>query len=565
MFRIPAGLPALLKEGTRHYQGQEEAVFRNIDAAKKLAEIVKTCYGPTAMSKLVNNFLNKRFLTSDVATIVTELEVQHPAAKVLVLAAQMQASEFGDGTNFVILFAAELLNGAAQLMNSGIHISSILQGYEMALQKCLDIMENQVSHRIAQMTDRQEFVKVCLPIVATKIKKIDVPFVELLVDSCLSVMPSNPLEFNTDNIRVAKVIGGSLSQSFLVNGMVLHREPKTCAREKQNCKVCVLANALEASNTEGTATVLINTPDQLLNFSRTEENEMEALIKGYHDAGVKALIVGGHVNPLALHYLDKYDMLAVATPSKFDIKRFCRTLRVPALQRMAPPMAEEIGVAEFIGVQEYGSQIYTVVRGKDTKLSTIVLRGATRTILDEVERAIDDVVSLFKACTKDPRFVTGAAACEFELSQAISTYAATLSGLEQYAAEKFAHCLQTFGKLLADNAGQNAMETVAQLQSAHKNGKKEVGVDISKMTGILIRDATKEIPPTSLDDASAYVDLTFPVFDHYMTKRWGLRLAVDAALTVLKVDQIIMSKPAGGPKMPDRGNWDAADENVPME
>eukprot|EP01055_Gregarina_sp_Pseudo9_P005825 Gregarina_sp_Pseudo_9__5824@NODE_890_length_2090_cov_25_027304_g836_i0_p1_GENE_NODE_890_length_2090_cov_25_027304_g836_i0NODE_890_length_2090_cov_25_027304_g836_i0_p1_ORF_typecomplete_len565_score179_26Cpn60_TCP1/PF00118_24/2_4e120_NODE_890_length_2090_cov_25_027304_g836_i02411935 len=564
MFRT-AGLPALLKEGTRHYQGQEEAVYRNIDAAKKLAEIVKSCYGPTAMSKLVNNFLDKRFLTCDVATIVSELEVQHPAAKVLVLAAQMQASEFGDGTNFVILFAAELLHGAAQLMGSGIHLSAVIQGYDLALQKALEVFEGQTSYRLPQMTNKQELVKVCMPVIATKLKKTDLAFVELLVESCLSVMPENPLEFNTDNIRVAKVVGGSLSQSFLVNGMVLHREPKTAAREKKECKVCVLANALEASNTEGTATVLINTPEELMNFSKTEESEMETLIKGFHDAGVEALIVGGHINPLALHYLDKYDMFAVATPSKFDIKRFCRTLRVPALQRMAPPMAEEVGVAEFIGVQEYGSQIYTVVRGKDTKVSTVVLRGPTRTILEEVERAIDDVVSLVKASTKDPRFVAGAAAMEYEVAQAVLNYASTLSGLEQYAVEKFGTALQVFGKILAENAGQNAMETMAQLQSAHKTGKKEVGVDISKMTGVVTRDATKEIPASSLDDASAYSDLTFPVYDHYMTKRWGLRLAVDAALTVLRVDQIIMSKPAGGPKMPDRGNWDAQDEKQPMD
>lgn len=565
MFRIPAGLPALLKEGSRHYQGPEEAVYRNIDAAKKLAEIVKTCYGPTAMSKLVNNFINKRFLTSDVATIVSELEVTHPAAKVIVLAAQMQASEFGDGTNFVILFAAELLHDAAQLMTSGIHLSAVVQGYDLALQKALDLLEGQVSYRLPQITNRQELVKLCLPVISTKLKKLDIAFAELLVDSCLSIMPENPLEFNTDNIRVTKVIGGSLNQSFLVNGMVLHREPKSACREKKNCKVCVLANALESSNTEGTATVLINSPEQLMNFSKSEEAEMESIIKGFHDAGVGALIVGGHINPLALHYLDKYDIFAVGTPSKFDIKRFCRTLRVPALQRMSPPMAEEIGLAEFIGVQEYGSEIYTVVRGKDTKVSTVVLRGPTRTILEEVERAIDDVVSLVKACTKDPRFVTGASAFEAELAQSILSYASSLSGLEQYAVEKFGNALQSFCKVLAENAGQNAMEAVAQIQSAHKAGKKDYGVDITKMTGTLIRDATKEIPASSLDDASAYTDLTFPVYDHYMTKRWGLRLAVDAALTILKVDQIIMSKPAGGPKFPDRGHWDAQDEQEAPE
>eukprot|EP01053_Blabericola_migrator_P004795 Blabericola_migrator_1__4794@NODE_251_length_10854_cov_130_762121_g212_i0_p2_GENE_NODE_251_length_10854_cov_130_762121_g212_i0NODE_251_length_10854_cov_130_762121_g212_i0_p2_ORF_typecomplete_len566_score96_28Cpn60_TCP1/PF00118_24/4e124GalP_UDP_transf/PF01087_22/0_21DUF3189/PF11385_8/0_32DUF4931/PF16285_5/0_24_NODE_251_length_10854_cov_130_762121_g212_i048336530 len=565
MFRIPAGLPALLKEGMRHYQGQEEAVFRNIDATKKLSEIVKSCYGPTAMSKLVNNFLNKRFLTSDVATVVSELEVQHPAAKILVLAAQMQASEFGDGTNFVILLAAELLHGAAQLLNSGIHMSAIIQGYDMALQKALEVIEGQVVYRVPSMTSAEEISKVALPIMATKVKNLDQTFVSLVVDACLSVMPSNPLEYFTDNVRVTKVIGGALSQSFMVNGMVLHREPKTAMREAKNCKVCVLGNALEAAATEGTATVLINSPDELKNFSKTEEAEMEEIIKSFHDAGVKALIVGGHVAPLALHYLDKYDMFAVATPSRFDIKRFCRTLRVPALQRLTAPMAEEIGTAEFIGVQEYGSQIYTVVRAKDTKVSTIVLRGPTRTILDEVERAIDDVVSLVKACTKDPRFVPGAAAVEFAVAQDILTYANSLSGLEQYAVEKFGNALHSFGRLIAENAGQNAMEAMAQLQSAHKAGRKDAGIDITKMTGQLVRTVTEPIPAESLDEASAYADLTFPVYDHYMTKRWGMRLAVEAALTVLRVDQIIMSKPAGGPKMQDRGHWDAQDDNAPME
>lgn len=291
------------------------------------------------MSKLVNNFIDKRFLTSDANTIVTELEIQHPAAKMLVLAAQMQATEFGDGTNFTIQLAAELLSRAGTLLNQGVHLSSILEGYDLALRRCTQILPTMVVFKVTKfIKDRNEMLKIIIPVICTKIKNPTdcLALAENIADACLHVMPtaSSGSEFNTDNVRVNKLIGGNLKQSYVVKGMVLAREPKTAVRSLTDCKVCVLANALEHSTTEGTGNVLINTTEQLLSFSKSEEDEMEQIIKSYSDAGVKALIVGGHIAPLALHYLDKYNILAVATPSKFDIKRFCRSLKVPALQRL---------------------------------------------------------------------------------------------------------------------------------------------------------------------------------------------------------------------------------------
>ncbi|EZG50494.1 putative chaperonin containing T-complex 1 theta subunit, tcpq protein [Gregarina niphandrodes] len=562
MFRGPAGISAMMKEGAAHYKGTEEAVLRNVDAARKLYETVKSSYGPTGMCKLVNNYIEKRFLTADASTILSELEVQHPAARVLVMASQMQNSEFGDHTNFVVILAAELLVQAGELISAGVHQSFIIKGYELALARSLEVLKTRVCKTMHGCDDLM-----VRPLVASKVfGRANVEVVTRLVkDACNTVLLSEDGKMNTDNIRVSKIVGGTLTQSCVVNGMVFLREPRTEAKEKRNCKIILLGTALEGVQTEGTSTVLIEKAEHMKNFTQGEEEEMENLIKGYHDAGVEAVICGGAISSLALHFLNKYDMWALPVPSRFDIKRLSRTLRIPALQRRSAPMAEEIGLAEFVGLKEIGSQLVTVVQGKDTKVSTILLRGGAMTMLDEVARAVDDCVSLVSAVCRDDRFVAGAGNAELALSDDLEQYATTLAGLEQYSVERFGVALAAFPKLLAENAGHNALETMSRLiarfkQTEQAGSKTEiVGVDVTSSNNS-VRDISE---PCERDEFAAFNELGYPVYDHYLTKQWAIRLAADAALTLLRVDQIIMSKPAGGPKMPSQGHWDAADDREP--
>lgn len=221
-------------------------------------------------------------------------------------------------------------------------------------------------------------------------------------------------------------------------------------------------------------------------------------------------------------------------------------------------MEEEIGIAEFLGVEEYGGQLVTVLRGKDSDVASIVLRGASRPFLEEIERAINDGVAIVKSCTKNNEFLAGAGAVEMELAQQIEAYSATLSGLEQYSVEQFAQAMTTFGIIIAENAGQNAMETYAQLHADHKANKRNHGVDVTVTTRKstthiyqkLVGDVTRDMTAVSSTEpeSSYHKHLLGPVYDHHMTKIWAIKLAVDSACTVLRVDQIIMAKPAGGPK-----------------
>lgn len=546
MFAARPGFLSLLKDGGRHFSGLEEATFRNIDACKKLCEIIRTSLGPNRMNKIIINNIEKVFVTSDAATIIEQLEVQHPAAKLLAMASKMQEQEFGDGTNFVATFAGELLRQAEILLKQGLHGADITKGYEAALEKAIVFLEEAVCYRVVQLNSSEELKNAVLTSVASKALGSEELMARLIAEAAVAIMPSNPAQFNVDNIRVAKLIGGGLKhQSQVIHGMVVTRDVSGAVAQKRNCKVLVLGSGLEMSSTETKGTVLINNAEQLMNFSKGEEEKMEENIKAIADSGVEAIIVGGVISDLAQHYCNKYNILTLKCKSKFELRRLCRTLGAVALIRLGAPTPEEMGYAESICVEEIASKKVTVIKAKDSQVATILLRGATANVLDELECTVDDGVHCIKNLIKDNRFVAGGAACEIELAHKLQAYGATVAGLEQYAIIKFGEALECVARTLADNAGLHSTHVITQLYNTHKQGKRTMGVDV----------LAEEADSTGVTDMLQGRDS--PIIDHYKTKECALKLASDAAITVLRVDQIIMSRPAGGPKPPQQsGNWD---------
>merc|ERR1719161_3258969 len=300
-------------------------------------------------------------------------------------------------------------------------------------------------------------------------------------------------------------------------------------QSKKKCKVAVYANGIEMSATETKGTVLLESADQLMNFTKSEEAKMDEFIKGIKDAGVDFVVSGSTVTEIAVHYLNKYNIMTLKCPSKFELKRVCRTLGATAIIRTGPPLPEECGYAESVEVEEIASQKVTVIKTADTKVATIVLRGATPNVLDELERSIDDAANVVRCTTKDPHFVCGAGATEIELAHQLQVFGATVPGLEQYAVLKFAEALEVVPKVLAQNAGHNHTEAITALYAAHQKGENAVGVDVD--SGELLCNAKDKL-----------------ILDHGESKKWALRFACDAILTVLQVEQIIMAKQAGGPK-----------------
>lgn len=531
------GFSQMLKEGARHFSGLEEAVYRNISACKDFADTLRTAYGPNGMNKIVINHIDKLFVTNDAATIIRELEVEHPAAKLIILGSQMQEEEMGDGTNFVIIFAGALLVNADNLLRMGLTPSDIVNGYKLALAKTLEILPTLTCYEVKDIRNTEQVTKGMKTAIMSKQYGNEDFITDLIAKACVSILPDGASSFNVDNVRITKISGSGLLNSEIVQGMVFKRSVEGDIVKKEKAKIAVYTCPVDIATTETKGTVLIKSADELMKFSRGEENQLEEQIKAIADSGANVVVAGAKFGDMALHYLNKYGLMGVRLNSKFDLRRLCKAVNATALPRLTPPAVSELGYADSVAVDELGDTAVVVFKleSNESRIATIVIRGATDNYMDDIERAIDDGVNTFKGVTKDPRFVPGAGATELELAHQIARYADTLPGLEQYAVHAFATGLEVFVKTLAENTGVKSNEVISKLYAAHNEGKKTFGFDVNGENSSVI------------DAAEA------GILDLYLTKFWALKYATSAANTILQVDQIIMAKRAGGPKAPAQG------------
>lgn len=544
----------LFKDGYKHLQGIEDAVLRNIQAVSELSDLVRTSFGPNGRNKLIINHLGRLFVTSDAATIIREVEVVHPAAKLLVMASQAQESEMGDSTNMVIILAGELLKKSENLLVMGLHPSEVIKGYELACVKALAELENLSTSSLPSPFTQESLITALKPAIASKQYGYEDTLSSLVAEAALAVMPKNPKNFNVDNVRVVKIMGGSLSGSKVVQGMVFGREPEGIIKKVSGAKVAVFTCALDIAQTETKGTVLLKNADEMLNFTRGEEQQLENIFKEIADSGIKVIIAGSSVGDLALHYLNRFNIAVLKVLSKFDLRRVARVANATPLARVGAPTPEEAGFVDIFETTEIGGDRVTVLRqlapGEDgyeghtekTRTATIVLRGATANHLDDLERAIDDGVNVIKSLIKDPRLVPGAGATELELGKRVEAYGSGMRGLAQHAVKRYATALEVIPRTLAENAlgGAEGNEVLSRLWAKHEQkGGEAWGVDIeAEQDGTLLATDLKILDPLA-------------------AKQWAIKLATEAAVSVLSVDSIIMSKPAGGPKVPQQAsNWD---------
>jgi len=512
------GFASMMKDGARFFSGLEEAVIRNIGACKEFAETVQTCYGPNGMNKMVINHLEKLFVTNDAATIIRELEVEHPAAKLMILGSQMQESEVGDATNFVIIFCGALLRQSEELLRMGLKPTEVAEGFEMALEKALEVLETLSCYEVKNTKDEESVKKAVRTAVMSKQYGNEDFLASLITKACISILPEQTT-FNVDNVRVCKILGSGLFSSQTVQGMVFRRQAESNIIKKDNCKVAIFTCPVDALQTETKGTVLIKTAEELTNFSRGEETQLENQIKAIAESGADVIVAGGKIGDLAVHYINKYNMMAVRLMSKWDIRRLARATGATALPKMTPPTAEELGRADSVYVDELGDTEVVVfkVGNKESRVSTIVIRGATDNYMDDIERAIDDGVNVFKGVCKDGRLTAGGGSTEIELARQVSAWGETHAGLEQYSINKFAEALEVVPRVLAENSGVKPKEVIAKLYAAHSEGKTNMGFDIEGDSGE-IKDC-----------------LESEVFDLLIAKKWALKYAVNAACTILRV------------------------------
>ncbi|VAI41126.1 unnamed protein product [Triticum turgidum subsp. durum] len=304
----------------------------------------------------------------------------------------------------------------------------------------------------------------------------------LVADACIQVCPENPANFNVDNVRVAKLVGGSLHNSSVVRGMVLKNDAVGSIKKVENAMVAVFAGGVDTSATETKGTVLIHSAEHLENYAKTEEAKVEELIKSVADSGAKVIVSGAAVGDMALHFCERYKLMVLKVSSKFELRRFCRTTGAVALLKLSQPNAGELGYADSVSVEEIGGARVTVVQNEEggNLVATLVLRGSTDSILENLERAVDDGVNTYKSMCRDSRIIPGAAATEVELAKRLKEFSLKETGLDQYAIAKFGESFEMVPRTLSGNAGLRAMEIISSLYAEHAAGNVKVGIDLKE-------------------------------------------------------------------------------------
>lgn len=523
------GAAGLLKEGSRHYSGLEEAMLRNIEAVQGLSNLTRSALGPHGMNKMVINHLEKLFVTSDAHTIIQESDVHHPAAKMIAQAAKMQENEAGDNTNLLLIMSGELMLQAASLINMGLHPSEILIGYEKAAKKTMALLDELVCYKLEKPREPEQLQMAIKSVIASKQFGLEDHLSGLITKACIYALPKDPSKFNIDNIRVQKILGGGQADSEVVQGILVVRGSETSISKVTNAKVAIFSTNIEMQQGETKGTVLLTNAEDLLKYTRGEEEKFELFIKSMAEAGVNCVVCQGSMSELAVHYLQKYGMMGMKIMSKWELKRIARAVGATPVVKLVCPTPDELGYADEVCLKEISSKwCTTFLRNRDeNKMSTIILRGSTIAMLDDCERAIDNGVNTVKSLIKDKRMLPGAGATEMIIADEMQKFAKTQPGLDQYAIEKFGIAFEIITRILSENAGGKAETVIADIYAAIASGSRTTGYDCS--------------------DGKVKCANEAKILDSIEGKSWALKLTFDVCLTLLKVDQIIMSKPAGGP------------------
>lgn len=365
-------------------------------------------------------------------------------------------------------------------------------------------------------------------------------FSKLLAEACVKILPEKSTKFNDDHIRLVKILGGSIEDSQVLRGLVVNRSPESSNHDLsalKNVKVAVFNCPFDPNSGETKGTVLFNNKDDLLNYNATEEDYAKGLAEKVVASGAKVVIVGGSISELCLHYLNSYGLFVLRIMSKFELKRICKALNASPLASLGQPSQEELGFVDKIEVKEIGSTKVVLLHkdNENTKLVSIILRGPTNTLLEDLERSLANGVSAFKQMLDDARYVNGACSTEAFLYNSLEQFGNKLTGMEQYSVTKFAQAFEGFIRVLSGNAGLDPNTSIPDLLSKNVEGAKW-GVDV--LNGKLSESKDMQ------------------VFDSVSAKMNALRLASQTAITILRIDQIIMSKPAGGPKPKSNSGWD---------
>uniref|UniRef100_A0A8D2LZE3 T-complex protein 1 subunit theta n=1 Tax=Varanus komodoensis TaxID=61221 RepID=A0A8D2LZE3_VARKO len=493
------------------------------------------------MLKLVVNHLGKSFHTSHAATILRELELENPVACLLRSAAETQEEETGDGTNFVVLLAGALLDNAEKLLRSGLPMVHIRAGYQMACKEALRLLPGLTCHVLKNPGDVEEARWALQAVVGSKVFGYQALLSKLLAKACALVLPPDRTAFSPDLIRLCKIPGGGVADSCVLEGVVVCTEAEGVFRRVERARIAAYCCSFGPSGLEAKNTITFQSAAELKGYGGGEEQWLEQRVLAIAKAGVNLVVVGGQVDARALFYANRCRLMVVRLASRSELQRLCKAVGATLLLSMAPPSPEEIGHCRRVYMSEIGSTSVVVFSqdGATCPLATIVLRGATADMLQCLEEALRDGISVFNALCSDTRLLPGAGATEMALSVRLHTLGMYFPGPEHYGILEFAQALKTLPATLAENAGLPVNEVMAKIEMQHQLGAQNAGIRVAAEEAGTV-DVARE-----------------GLLDPFLVKHRGLALATQVAVTLLGVSNIMVAKKSGGPK--PRGedpNWD---------
>jgi len=514
-----------------------DAQRSNIMAAKLVAETVRTTLGPKGMDKMLVDSLGDVIVTNDGVTILQEMQIEHPAAKMIVEVAKTQENEVGDGTTTSVVIAGELLKNAEQLLDKDVHPTVIAKGYRLAAEKSQEILD-----RIAErITDKDVDVLRKIAITAMTGKGAEVAkdhLADLVVKAVKQVKDEEGIDI--DNIKLEKKVGDGTYESELVNGIIIDKEKIHSAMPNkiERAKVALIDFALEIKNTEIDAKIQITDPSQLQSFIDQEEKMLKNMVEKVVNSGANVVICQKGIDDIAQYYLAKQGIYAVRRLKKSDMEKLAKATGAKIVSNLNELSKEDLGYSGIVEAIKVGDEDMTAIKEcKNPKAVTLLIRGGTKHVVDEVERAVKDAIGDVAAALKNGKVVAGGGACEVELAKQLREYANKLSGREQLAVLAFAEAVEVIPRTLAENAGLDPIDMLTDLKSKHDKGEKWSGLDVFKGKAV---DSWKN-----------------GVIEPLKIKTQAIKSASEVTELILRIDDIIaasnLGRDSGMPPMPPGG------------
>ena len=527
----------ILREGTKREKGKD-AQFNNIAAARAISDAVRSSLGPRGMDKMLVDSMGDVVITNDGVTILKEMDVQHPAAKMLVEVAKTQDAEVGDGTTTSVILAGELLKKATDLIDANVHPTIIASGYRLANDKAQQVL-NDVAMKVT-LDDTETLKLIAQAAMNSKqVNNAKEYFSDMIVDAVRTVVDKDKEGNNVvdlKNIQTVKKAGAKMEESYIVKGLIIDKEPVQPNMPKivNEAKIALIDAAFEVKKTKIDAKIQITDPSQLAGFIAEEEKMLKDMVMKVKNSGANVVFCQKGIDDLAQHFFAKEGIYACRRVKKSDMERLGRSTGANIVNKIAEIDASDLGYAETVELKKVEDEEMTFITGvKDPKTVSVLVRGGTNHVADEVERSLVDAWSVVKVAIEDGMMVTGGGSTAMEIAMQLRDYAASVGGREQIAIEAYASAMEIIPSTLAENAGLDPIDIVIEMRKQHKAGKKYAG--LNPFTG-------------KVEDMMA-----LNVIEPHRIGKQAINSATDAAVMILRIDDVIASRASPTPQVGEGG------------